>query len=428
MTVRPQFKRILLKLSGEALAGEQGFGINPNVIHSIAAGISKAHDLGTELGIVIGGGNIFRGIAASANGMDRSTSDYMGMLATCINALALQDALEKADVYTRVQSALEMADIAESYICRRAMRHLEKKRVVIFAAGTGNPFFTTDTAAALRAMEIGAEVIMKATKVDGVYDKDPMKHKDAVKFDELSYIDVLNKRLDVMDSTAISLCMDNSLPILTFNLKDPENIIRAIKGEKIGTLIRQRRQNMFQELKKNSTASMEKSMASLSSELKKIRTGRAQVSMLDAIRVNYYGTLTPLNQVSAISTPDAKSFLIAPQEAALLKDIEQAIVKSDIGMSPINDGKVIRLKVPDLNEDRRKEMAKQIKKIVEDAKVAIRMVRRDANELLKKAQKDKVISEDENKRYQDEIQKLTDDYIAKADKTGAEKEKEIMTI
>ncbi len=235
---RTPFKRVLLKLSGEALAGDQGFGINAATIQEIAKGVAAAVETGMEIGIVIGGGNIFRGIAASANGMDRASSDYMGMLATCINALALQDALEKLNVDTRVQSAIEMAEIAEPYIRRRAMRHLEKKRTVIFAAGTGNPYFTTDTAAALRAMEIEAQVIMKATKVDGVYDKDPMKFSDAVKFDELTYIDVLNKRLNVMDSTAISLCMDNAMPILCFNLKDPGNIVKAMRGDKIGTLIR----------------------------------------------------------------------------------------------------------------------------------------------------------------------------------------------
>lgn len=235
---RSPYKRVLLKLSGEALAGDQGFGINAATIQAIGQGVAAAVETGVEIGIVIGGGNIFRGVAASANGMDRASSDYMGMLATCINALALQDALEKLNVDTRVQSAIEMAEIAEPYIRRRAMRHLEKKRTVIFAAGTGNPYFTTDTAAALRAMEIEAQVIMKATKVDGVYDKDPMKHTDAVKFDELTYIEVLNKRLNVMDSTAISLCMDNSMPILCFNLKDPGNILKAIRGDKIGTLIR----------------------------------------------------------------------------------------------------------------------------------------------------------------------------------------------
>ncbi|MCM2280218.1 MAG: UMP kinase [Bdellovibrionaceae bacterium] len=235
---QPHYKRILLKLSGEALAGDQGFGINPQVIKDIAKDIASAYETQTEIAIVIGGGNIFRGIAASATGMDRASSDYMGMLATCINSLALQDALEKENVDTRVLSAIEMAEIAEPYIRRRAIRHLEKKRVVIFAAGTGNPYFTTDTAAALRAMEVGAEVIMKATKVDGVYDKDPMKHSDAVKFDSLNYIDVLNRRLDVMDSTAISLCMDNQLPIICFNMKTPGNIVKVVTGQKIGTIIK----------------------------------------------------------------------------------------------------------------------------------------------------------------------------------------------
>jgi uridylate kinase len=232
------FKRILLKLSGEALAGKQNTGINTDTIKQIAQEVADAHGAGAEIGVVIGGGNIFRGVAASAGGMDRASSDYMGMLATCINALALQDALEKAGVPTRVQSAIEMAEIAEPYIRRKAIRHLEKGRVVIFAAGTGNPYFTTDTAAALRAAEIGAEVIMKATKVDGIYDKDPMKHSDAKMYDELAYIDVLNKGLQVMDSTAVSLCMDNKLPILTFNLMTQGNILRAVKGEAIGTLVR----------------------------------------------------------------------------------------------------------------------------------------------------------------------------------------------
>lgn len=235
---RPTYKRVLLKLSGEALAGDQGFGINAAVIQEIAHGIAMAHRTGVEIGLVIGGGNIVRGVAQASSGMDRASADYMGMLATCINGLALQDALEKMNVDTRVQSAIEMAEISEPYIRRRAIRHLEKKRVVIFSAGTGNPYFTTDTAAALRAMEIDADVIMKATKVEGVFDKDPKKHSDAVMFDELEYIDVLNRRLAVMDSTAISLCMDNKLPILTFSLKDPGNIIRAVRGEKIGTLVR----------------------------------------------------------------------------------------------------------------------------------------------------------------------------------------------
>jgi uridylate kinase len=232
-----KYKRILLKLSGEALAGNLGQGINPQVIQQIAQDVAEAHRSGVQIGLVIGGGNIFRGVSASAQGMDRASSDYMGMLATVINALALQDALEKEGIPTRVQSAIAMAEIAEPYIRRKAIRHLEKGRIVIFGAGTGNPFFTTDTAASLRAMEISADIIMKATKVDGIYDKDPVKHKDAVKFDKINYIEVLNLGLQVMDSTAISLCMDHKLPILTFDLMKKGNILRAITGEAIGTLV-----------------------------------------------------------------------------------------------------------------------------------------------------------------------------------------------
>ncbi len=231
------YKRILLKLSGEALAGKQGSGINTTVIKQIAQDVAEAHKIGVQIGLVIGGGNIYRGVAASAEGMDRASADYMGMLATCINALALQDALEKEGVPVRVQTAIEMAEIAEPYIRRRAIRHLEKGRLVIFGAGTGNPFFTTDTAASLRAMEINAQVIMKATKVDGIYDKDPAKHPDAKKFDQISYIEVLNRGLQVMDSTAISMCMDNKLPIITFDLNVPGNILKAAQGHRIGTLV-----------------------------------------------------------------------------------------------------------------------------------------------------------------------------------------------
>lgn len=234
---KTKFKRVLLKLSGEALAGDDGYGINTETIANIAVDVKEAVDLGVEVGIVIGGGNIFRGVAASAKGMDRSSSDYMGMLATCINALALQDSLEKIGIKTRVQTAIKMEQIAEPYIRRKAVRHLEKGRVVIFGAGTGNPYFTTDTAASLRGMEIDAEVILKATKVDGVYDKDPELHKDAVMFEDITYLDVLQKELRVMDSTAVSLSMDNKLPIVTFNLGVRGNIKRVLLGDKVGTRI-----------------------------------------------------------------------------------------------------------------------------------------------------------------------------------------------
>jgi uridylate kinase len=237
VSTRPAYKRILLKLSGEALMGEQSYGIDPAVATQIAKDISEIQDLGVETAIVIGGGNIFRGVAASARGMDRATADYMGMLATIINALALQDALEQNGVPTRVVTAIEMRAVAEPFIRRRAIRHLEKRRVVVFGAGTGNPYFSTDTAAALRAMEIKADVIMKGTKVDGIYDADPMLQPNATRFDRISYLQVLDKGLKVMDATAISLCMDNKLPIVVFNLKTPGNIKRAIAGEPIGSLV-----------------------------------------------------------------------------------------------------------------------------------------------------------------------------------------------
>jgi len=231
------FKRILLKLSGEALAAGQGFGVDTTRVHEIAAELAEVHELDIQIAIVVGGGNFFRGVAEQAKEMDRVSADHMGMLATVINALALQDALEKHDVHTRVQSAIEMNQVAEPFIRRRALRHLEKGRIVIFAGGTGNPYFSTDTAASLRAMEIKADVILKATKVDGIYDADPMLVKTAKKFVEISYMDVLKQGLKVMDLTAISLCKDNNLPIVVFNLNERGNIKKVVTGEKIGSLV-----------------------------------------------------------------------------------------------------------------------------------------------------------------------------------------------
>lgn len=232
-----KYKRLLLKLSGEALMGDRGYGIDPATVEYMAGEVEKLVRMGVQVAIVIGGGNIFRGVEASVKGMERASADYMGMLATVINALALQNALERIGLQTRVQSAIEMRELAETYIRRKAIRHLEKGRIVIFAAGTGNPYFTTDTAAALRAMEIGADVICKGTKVDGVYTADPMKDPAAKKFDTISYMDVIKHNLKVMDSTAITLCMDNNLPIVVFNIKKADNIKNLIKGRKIGTRV-----------------------------------------------------------------------------------------------------------------------------------------------------------------------------------------------
>jgi uridylate kinase len=236
--IKPKYKRVLLKLSGEALIGEKTFGIDPKIVHYIAGELKEVKKSGVQVAIVIGGGNIFRGLEASAEGMERTTADYMGMLATVLNALALQNSLEQVGMPTRVQSAIEMQQLAEPYIRRRAVRHLEKGRVVIFAAGTGNPYFTTDTAAALRAVEVEAEVILKATRVEGVYSGDPEKDLKAKKYSEISFLDVLKKRLRIMDSTAISLCMDNRLPIIVFSLMGKGNIKKILEGKKIGTLVK----------------------------------------------------------------------------------------------------------------------------------------------------------------------------------------------
>lgn len=233
----PRYHRVVLKLSGEALAGNQGYGINPEVVSSVSIQIEEITRLNVQMAIVVGGGNIWRGVAGSAKGMDRATADYMGMLATVINGLALQDGLQKQGVHSRVQTAIEMRAVAEPYIRRRAIRHMEKGRVVIFAAGTGNPYFSTDTTAALRAAEIEAEVILMAKRVNGVYDRDPMKDSDARKFESLTYIDLLNKGLAVMDATATSLCMDNKIPLIVFNLNDRGNIMKAVLGETVGTYV-----------------------------------------------------------------------------------------------------------------------------------------------------------------------------------------------
>lgn len=239
----PKYKRILVKLSGEALIGDQSFGISPDMIKYLAGEVRSVYDLGVQIALVIGGGNIFRGVAASSYGMDRTSADHIGMLATVINSIALQDALEKRGVQTRVQTAIEMCAVAEPYILRRAVRHLEKGRAVIFAAGTGNPYFTTDTAAALRAQEIGADVLLKATKVDGIYDADPVVDSTASKVDNVTYLEVLKRQLKVMDSTAVSLAMDNRLPVIVFNLKEKGNLRRIVCGENLGTRIKETSQD-----------------------------------------------------------------------------------------------------------------------------------------------------------------------------------------
>jgi uridylate kinase len=430
----PAYRRVLLKISGEALAGGQGYGIDPDVIGRIAEELAEVVRLGVELAVVIGGGNIFRGIAASAGGMDRATGDYMGMLATVMNALALQDSIEKAGVPTRVLSAIEMRAVAEPYIRRRAIRHLEKGRVVVFAAGTGNPFFTTDTAGALRAVEIGAEAILKATKVDGIYTADPAKDKAAVRLPRVGYIEVLNRGLQVMDTTAISLCMDNKLPIVVFDLTRKATSDESSRASRSApssppTWARRRGEAMAQPaVLKELETRMQQAIDALAREFGTVRTGRANASLLDSVRVEAYGNLTPINQVASVSVPDPRTIVIQPWDASQLKEIEKGIAKSDLGITPSNDGKVIRLTMPTLTEERRKQLVKTVSKFAEDARVVIRNVRREANDKLKALAKDKKLSEDEERRGHDQIQKATDRFTAKVEELTKKKEQEVMTV
>ena len=390
------FQRIVLKLSGEALAGDQGFGINPDVVEEFAqeiAALAKSTDL--EIAIVVGGGNLWRGLAGSNQGMDRATADYMGMLATVMNSLALQDALEQAGVDTRVQTAIEMQEIAEPYIRRRAIRHLEKKRIVIFGAGLGKPYFSTDTTAALRAAEIEADAILMAKKfADGVYDSDPKTNPNAIKFDELTYNDIITKELKVMDATSTTLCKDNNIPIIVQQAEDRMN----------------------------------KSIEALKHEFASIRTGRASVALLDKVMVDYYGSPSPINQVANISVPEPRMIVIAPWDKTMIGAIEKAILQSDLGLNPGNDGAQIRLTIPQLTEERRKEIVKVVHKKAEDAKVAVRNIRRDVNDALKKEEKAKTITEDDAKDGLDEIQKLTDAKVKHIDELKAVKEKDVLEV
>ena len=434
--MRAKYKRVLLKISGEALAGTNGFGLDEHTIAHISENIKKIVDMGVQVSIVVGGGNIWRG--RSSENMDRTRADHMGMLATAINALALCSALENCNVPTRVQTAIEMRQVAEPYIRGKAERHLEKGRVVIFGCGTGNPFMSTDTAAALRAVETDSQVILLAKKVDAVYDSDPNINPDAKKYDVLSFSDILSKNLGVMDSTAASMCRDNNMPILVFGLSDPENIVRAVKGEKIGTLVNNEgklydqliylRRNFKMGKYPEIEEKMEKRINGYAGELKTIRAGRANASVLDKVAIDYYGTMTPVQQVGSISSPEPRLLVIQPWDASVLKEIEKAINASDIGIAPQNDGKVIRLNFPPLTEERRKELVKTVKKYTEEAKVQIRNARRDAIDKYKAMKKDGEITEDDLKETEKDIQDLTDKYIKEIDNISAAKEKEILEV
>jgi len=421
----------MLKISGESLKGETQFGIDPVAVNYLSEQIGEAAALGVEIAVVMGGGNIWRGEAAESRGMDRATADYAGMLATIINALALQDGLEHLGVDVRTQSALQMQAVAEPYIRRRAIRHLEKGRVVLFAAGTGNPYMTTDTASALRALEINADVLLMAkNNVDGVYDSDPNENSDAVRFGNLDYMDALNMRLDVMDSTALSLCMDNQLPIVVFNIFDrqyPHWTDRGYTNYSEG-LIMTSKDLTPEVVLSEVSVKMDRAVDAFKRDLTQLRTGRATPALVENIEVDYYGSMTPLKQIASISTPDARAIMIQPWDTKALREIEKSLMTSEMGFNPSNDGSTITVPIPQLTAERRQEMVKLLKGKMEDGKVSVRNVRRDGLESLRKLEKAKSISQDDGRRAQDQLQKTTDGHTKQIDETGSAKEAEILQV
>ena len=382
----PAYKRILLKLSGEALMGEDSFGINRTTIVRMVEEVAEITRMGVEVAVVIGGGNIFRGVAGGAVGMDRATADYMGMLATVMNALALADAMNKQGLTARVMSAISIDQVVEPYVRPKALQYLEEGKVVIFAGGTGNPFFTTDTAAALRGAEIGAELVLKATKVDGVYTADPFKDPTATRYTQLSFDEAMAGNLGIMDATAFALCRDQKLPV------------------------------------------MDQSIAAFKNNLQRIRTGRPSPALLDTIHVDYYGSMVPLSQVANVQLLDARTLSVQPWEKNMSAKIEKAIRESELGLNPASMGEIIRVPMPSMSEERRKEMTKLARNEGESAKIAVRNLRRDANEAVKKLVKDKLASEDDQKRAEADIQKVTDKHILTIDALVVAKEQDIMAV
>ena len=448
---RGTYRRVLLKLSGEVFGGEKGIGVDPDVVQDIAKQIADVARSGVQVAIVVGGGNYFRGAELSQRGMDRSRADYMGMLGTVMNCLALQDFLEKEGVQTRVQTAITMGQVAEPYIPLRAIRHLEKGRIVIFGAGAGMPFFTTDTVSAQRALEIGAEALLLAKSgVDGVYSADPKKDKSATKYDSISYSEVLSKSLAVADAAAFALCRENQLPIVIFDLMKNGNIARAVRGETIGTLVSQFKisQNQVGYCRQNQRVKNPKGevMADVASALKdadtkmskavevakddfaSIRTGRAHPSMFNKIMVDYYGTYTALSQLASIQVPEARMATIAPFDKGSMASIEKAIRESDLGVNPGNDGVVIRINFPQLTEERRKEFIKVAKGKAEDSKISMRNIRRAAKEAMEKMEKDGDIGKDDLARGEKELEKVTSDHVAKIDELLKHKEAELLEV
>ena len=406
--------------------GNDPYGINREVIDRIVAEIGEVVRLGVQIAVVIGGGNIFRGVAPGAAGMDRATADYMGMLATLMNALALQDAMRRAGLVSRVQSALSIEQVAEPYIRGKALRYLEENKVVIFAAGTGNPFFTTDTAAALRGREMGVDIVLKATKVDGVYTTDPNKDPTAKRYRSLTFDEAIVKNLKVMDATALALCRDQNMLLKVFSIFAPGALRRVVMGEDWHAcpLLRRAKEDDDRRRQEDRRAKMQKSVRR-STDLGKVRTGRAHTGLLDHLKVDY----GPM--MRSTRSPTSRSPTHIPSPSAVEKKwsvVEKAIRDSYLGIIPATSGDVIRVPMPALTEERRKELVKVVHKEAENTRIAVRNIRRDAITHLKDLLKAKSVSEDDERRAQDEIQKLTDRYIAEVDKVLHTKEADLMAV
>ena len=423
----PVFKRILLKLSGEALMGDLDYGTDPDVVRQIARQIKGLHDRGVEVAVVLGAGNIYRGVSAAAEDMDRATADYMGMLAIVLNALTLQDALEKLDVHTRVQSAITISEVAEPYIRRRAMRHLEKGRVVIFAAGTGNPFFTSDTAAALRALEMHAEAILMAKNgVEGVYTADP--NSDAERrvhpgdhgprgAPARAEGDGLHRAVAVHGQPRPHLRVQHGRR----GEYRPDSLRRA--GRDPGDDM-----SIIDDFLADTRDHMNKSVEATRSKFGSVRTGRASPALLDRIVVDYYGAMTPLKQLATVSAPEARLLTVQPYDKNSVKAIERAILESDIGLTPNNDGSIIRLQVPELTEERRKQLVKVVRGLAEEGKVAIRNIRRDTMHDLRELRDAGEAGSDDEHRAEEALQKLTDEKTKELDALLKSKEEEILEV
>ena len=426
MTDKPAFQRVLVKLSGEALMGDLEFGTDAGTVEAIAKQLKGVRDRGVEVSVVLGAGNIYRGLKGAAAGMDRATADYMGMLAIVLNALTLQDALEKDGVYTRVMSALTISEVAEPYIRRRAMRHLEKGRIVIFAAGTGNPFFTSDTAAALRALEMHAEIILMAKNgVEGVYTADPKKDPDAEFIPEIAAREAIARDLKVMDvDRAVAVhgeqAPDQRLQHERRAEHRPDSLRRAGRDP--------RETGMIDELLQDAREHMEKSVDATRHKFGSVRTGRASTALLDRITVDYYGAQTPLKQLATVSAPEARLLTVQPYDKSSIKNIERAIMESDVGLTPNNDGQIIRLQVPELTEERRKELVKVVRHLAEEGRVAIRNIRRDVMHDLRELRDAGEAGSDDEHRAEEALQKLTDEKVKELDAVLKAKEEEILEV